>query len=100
MRLLVFLGRRGIAQREKGWLKSLSFQLGLFTLDGLRLVNDKDRIGPLPEYQSGGGNGTRPASWDTPCVLAGGVETPACCNHDVDGAVGGKAVNLLSWAEL
>ena len=84
---------RGIAQRQKR-IELLQPLLRLLALDGLRLVDDQDRVGL-------GDNVDRPAGAElvqlhvnAPRVLSPGVERLRIDDHGVDRAVRGKTVDF------
>ena len=83
----------GVAQSEEG-VELLQPLLGLLALHGLRLVDDQDGVGFGDDVNGAAGAELIQFHVDAPGVLAPGVEGLGVDDHHIDGAVGGKAVDL------
>ena len=83
----------GVAQGEER-VELLQPLPGLLALHRLGLVDDQDGVGPGNDVDGAAGTELVQLHVDAPGVLAPGVEGLGVDDHHVDGAVGGKAVDL------
>ena len=85
--------RGGIAERQKG-MELLQAFFGLFAFHRLRFVDDQDRVRFRNNIDRPAGTEFVQFHVNTSGILSLGIERLGVDDHDVDGAVGGKAVDL------
>ena len=83
----------GIAQGQHG-VELFDIFLCLLSFHGLRLVNDQDGVGFGDDVDGAAGAEFVQLHGDPPGVFAFGVKGLGVDDHDVDGAVGSKAVDF------
>ena len=90
---------RGVAECQQ---RAKLFQpfLRLFSFDRLRLVNNQNWVRLCNDVNRATGTELVQLHVNTPCVLTLGIERLRVDNHDIDGAVRCKAVNLRELGRI